>query len=419
MFIDAKKAHLNPECREEVYIELPEEAGAGVGRCGKLLHWLYGCRRAAQAWETFYSEKLQGAGFVRGRACGVLFYHPGRDISLSCHGDDFMAAGEGEDLRWLATEMSGWFEIKVRAVMGPEEKDDKEVVILGRCVRWKEWGIEFEADPKHRQIVMKHFGLGEGSAAGRVNGDRERREEEEDGEEMEKSEATEFRGLAARLNYLSQDAPDVQFAAKEVAREMARPARGGWRRMKKVARYLVSREAVVWGYRWQEGGEILKVKTDSDWGGSRWDRKSTSGGMLALGSHCLKTWSATQGAVALSSAEAEFYAMVDGVMRAKWAVTIARELGCEIHGGALVLGTDSAAAKSFVSRRGLGKMRHLEVRDLWLQEEVLKGNVRVEKIPGDRNPADLMTKFLGWREIEGRLEGLGRVDRREAESKGS
>ena len=40
IFIDAKKAHLNPECREEVYVELPEEAGAGVGRCGKLQHWL-------------------------------------------------------------------------------------------------------------------------------------------------------------------------------------------------------------------------------------------------------------------------------------------------------------------------------------------------------------------------------------------
>ena len=128
---------------------------------------------------------------------------------------------------------------------------------------------------------------------------------------------------------------------------------------------------------------------------------------MALGRHCLKTWSATQGAVALSSAEAEFYAMVDGVLRAKWAVTVARKLGCGIDGGELVLGTDSSAAKSFVSRRGLGKMRHLEVRDLWLQEEVLKGCVKVEKIPGESNPADLMTKFLGWREIQGRLEGMG------------
>ncbi len=29
-FIDAKKAHLNPECQEDVYIELPEEAKGGA-----------------------------------------------------------------------------------------------------------------------------------------------------------------------------------------------------------------------------------------------------------------------------------------------------------------------------------------------------------------------------------------------------
>ena len=70
------------------------------------------------------------------------------------------------------------------------------------------------------------------------------------------------------------------------------------------------------------------------------------------------------------------------------------------------LGTDSSAAKSFVSRRGLGKMRHLEIRDLWLQKEVNEGKVEVSKLRGDSNPADLMTKVLGVREIEVRLRDL-------------
>ena len=34
MFIDAKKAHFNPECNEEVHIELPDEAERGPGVCG-------------------------------------------------------------------------------------------------------------------------------------------------------------------------------------------------------------------------------------------------------------------------------------------------------------------------------------------------------------------------------------------------
>eukprot|EP00973_Karenia_brevis_P071705 9963982-Karenia_brevis.AAC.1 len=55
--------------------------------------------------------------------------------------------------------MESWFEIKVRAVLGPEEKDDKEVTILGRFVRWTDEGIEYEADPKHRSIILEYLGF--------------------------------------------------------------------------------------------------------------------------------------------------------------------------------------------------------------------------------------------------------------------
>ena len=92
-----------------------------------------------------------------------------------------------------------------------------------------------------------------------------------------------------------------------------------------------------------------------------------------MGRHCLKTWRLTQGAVALRSAEAEFYALVDGVLKGKCMVTVARELGFDEVGSRIVVGTDSSAAKSFVARTGLGRMRHVEVRGLWLKEEVRSG----------------------------------------------
>ena len=52
------------------------------------------------------------------------------------------------------------------------------------------------------------------------------------------------------------------------------------------------------------------------------------------GRHCWKTYSTTQGAVALSSAEAEFYAMIEGVQRAKWAETVAAEIVAAEKAGA-------------------------------------------------------------------------------------
>eukprot|EP00973_Karenia_brevis_P017139 2354139-Karenia_brevis.AAC.1 len=66
-----------------------------------------------------------------------------------------------------------------------------------------------------------------------------------------------------------------------------------------------------------------------------------------LGDHCIKTWSATQGAYAFRSAEAELDAMVGGVTRAKWLNSLDRELGFEGLSNVIHLGADSSAAKSF------------------------------------------------------------------------
>ena len=52
-------------------------------------------------------------------------------------------------------------------------------------------------------------------------------------------------------------------------------------------------------------------------------------------------------------------------------------------------------------------MRHIEVRDLWLQEQVRSGRVKVVKIKCEENAADLMTKYLKKDECIERLLGLG------------
>ena len=176
--------------------------------------------------------------------------------------------------------------------------------------------------------------------------------------------------------------------------------------MKKAARYLVGRESGVWKFGWQDEQGFCSVYSDSDWGGTARDRKSTSGGVWRLGKHCIKTWSATQGAYALSSAEAELYGMIEGVTRAKGLRSLAYELGFRELSNVVKLGTDSSAAKSFVNRRGLGRMTHLEIRDLWLQKEVSEGLLEVSKIPGEKNPADLMTKILSFGEAVDRLSWM-------------
>ena len=280
----------------------------------------------------------------------------------------------------ISIELKGCFEVKLRGLLGPEEHDDKEVTILGRIVRYKEWGIEYEADPKHRKLILEHFGMDETTRSLKTNGGKE--EEEGDESELRGEEATSYRAVAARLNYSGQDSPDLMFGTKEACRGMAKPTVGDLRKLKKMAKYLVGRKAVVWRYEWQEEGQRLKVFTDSYWAGCRKTRKSSSGGLLMIGSHCIRAWCSTQGALALSSAEAEYYSMVEGVLRARGMQNIGREVGMDgaTQSVRLELLVDSSAAKGFVSKRGSGKMRHIEVRWLWLQEEVRAGRVTVTKV---------------------------------------
>jgi len=60
----------------------------------------------------------------------------------------------------------------------------------------------------------------------------------------------------------------------------------------------------------------------------------------------------------------------------------------------LRLWTDSTAAIGVTSRQGVGKIRHLDTRTLWVQQAVRTGRVEVRKVKGTENPADLFTKHL-------------------------
>lgn len=95
------------------------------------------------------------------------------------HGDDFTFVGTDMDLDWIEKEVKKWFEVKVRARLGPGANDDQEVIVLGRLVSWRRWGIEYKADEKHRKILLEKFGMEEGvTRALSTNGEQGRVDEE-------------------------------------------------------------------------------------------------------------------------------------------------------------------------------------------------------------------------------------------------
>ena len=74
------------------------------------------------------------------------------------------------------------------------------------------------------------------------------------------------------------------------------------------------------------------------------------------------------------------------------------------------LWVDSSSAKSIIQRDGVGKIKHLDVRALWLQAEREKHQLILKKVAGERNPSDLGTKVHGKARFEALVGMAGFVD---------
>ena len=214
---------------------------------------------------------------------------------------------------------------------------------------------------------------------------------DEDAQALQGDEATLFRAVAARSKYLSQDRPELLYAAKEACRSMASPTLGAMKKAKRIGGYLAGRPRSVQVFEHQELPHKLRVYCDSDWAACRTTRRSTSGGCVQLGAHVLRSWSTTQSVTALSSGEAEYYAMLKGTSLGSGIQAMADDLALFFD---VVLYTDSAVATGIAQRRGLGKTCHIQVAHLWLQEKVHRKELGLRKVAAAANPADLMTKHL-------------------------
>ena len=189
---------------------------------------------------------------------------------------------------------------------------------------------------------------------------------------------------------------------------MSKPTVGDRKKLKRLTRYLVGRPRVVSQFKNQRRQEGMDGYSDSDWAGCRRTAKSTSGGVVMLGGHCLKSWSSTQKSITLSSGESELVAAVkmctELVGLAQLAYDWGIDLGCRVH-------VDSSAALGVAHRRGNGKLRHAKVGLLWIQEKVDEEEISMVKVRGEDNPADMMTKNLNSRKIDQFTAAIGQMVR--------
>ena len=141
--------------------------------------------------------------------------------------------------------------------------------------------------------------------------------------------------------------------------------------------YLLGRPRAVSLFGWQEWGSTQDTYSDANRAGCRASRKGTSGGAILRGSHCLRSWSKTQSTIAQSSAESELLGAVRAATESLGVAALAQDLGVTLQ---TRLHVDATVALGILERRGVGRVRHLDVGTLWLQEQRLRELVEFRKV---------------------------------------
>ena len=163
--------------------------------------------------------------------------------------------------------------------------------------------------------------------------------------------------------------------------------------------------------KWKQGGEqfwILETFTDADWSSNQAHRKSTSCGIHFVNGSLVFGSSRTQKVVSLSSAESELRSMVSGCSDGIFIKACLKFLvGSEVEHWQW---TDNQAARQLVARQGVGKIRHLSGKLLWIQAKVMDKELTVGQVPTKWNYSDVGTKSLSRARIFLLMNQLGMVD---------
>ena len=106
----------------------------------------------------------------------------------------------------------------------------------------------------------------------------------------------------------------------------------------------------------------------------------------------------------MSSAEAELYAGGRAAADGLGVQSLCSDIGTRAE---VDLYLDSSSAVASANRVGLGRAKHIEIQNLWLQDAVKAGRLKVLKVWGEANPADLGTKPLSRARIDCLMTLLG------------
>eukprot|EP00435_Cladocopium_sp_Y103_P035217 s961_g9.t1 len=204
--------------------------------------------------------------------------------------------------------------------------------------------------------------------------------------------------------YLAPDRPDCQFGIRELTKGLKEPKVGDMQALVRLTRYLIKTEGYGVTFKPEENPQYLDCYSDTDWGNCKKTRKSTACGVFKVGNCTLASYCRGLAMICLSSGEAEFNG---GVGCCSEGLFYHQLLGFMGFNTKMRVYLDSSAARGVFQRQGAGRVRHLEIKSLWVQQALRQKKFSLHAVNIHENVADVGTKALAVAKLEKFREELG------------
>ena len=418
-FLDVKNAFLLVLQQETVLVQVPswwkpsEIPQDGSPRYWSLKKCLPGQRNAASRWYSFLRGHLEELGFSALEVAPAMFRHENRSLVLCAHVDDLAVAGTKEDITWCLDALRSKFEISGGEIHpGVLTDPHNPLLFLKRRHNFTKQGVILKTHERYIPSLLKLYGLENRRSKPTPDGSVVKLD---GGEALADADKKRFRSALGTLLYICQDRPDIQHSVKNLSQSMTSPTRDAERALKHLLLYLsgTSDFGVLLPYAttyWSkksfmfdevekvtnDGTSFIEVYCDADWGGDQSSdarrRHSVSSVIIYVNNIMVQSWSRSQKSIALSSCESEFLSLIGGCaeglhVKKVWEFLSRKPVELKAY-------TDSSSCLALTQRLGVGRVKHLDAKMLWIQSEVKKGSIIVEKVSTVFNPADLNTKKL-------------------------
>ena len=407
---DIKDAYLmRPQPRSvKVVLDNKIAAKLGIEKDWILGRILPGQREGAAEWYKHLKGTLMEAGLLSSPEVPTIWTNVTKTVVALIHVDDLVMAGVTEELDKVIAHLKTKYNLAV--------EEGNKLSFLKRSIEIEDNVVKIRPNKKYIEGLVKLLGgVKRRTTPGEITIN--------DTELTDPKEIQKFRSAVGALLYIASDRPDVQFQIKELAGRIQTPTRGAMETLVRLVGYMVNTEdyhVVLDGhdpgrsfrsraeglsstpaYADSEKIWLVEVACDSDWSGNKTTRASTSYGSIYVGGNWIFSFSRTQRNITLSSTEAEYVALVGGCSEGLLvkAVLVDGPVALKVY-------CDNNAAVAIANKEGVGRVKHLDGRLLWLQQRQGR-DLELRRVDTLTNPADIGTKVLPGKRVKLLLKLMG------------